>query len=168
MRERVKLTLTPTHPPPRPGMLAEIVAQLGSDEMLMYSSDYPHVHAEKPVEILGGLPAKTARKIGARTRGGSTGSTGDRRSMVAARPRGGATRRAGGAVIDTDVHGVVEDARVLFPFLPERWRRHVELFGMRGPAGGDDYGPAEGRSDADRRRGSLRRAGPSARAPSTP
>jgi predicted TIM-barrel fold metal-dependent hydrolase len=64
-RERLKLTLTPTHPPPRPGVLAEVVARLGSDEVLMYSSDYPHVHAENPVEILEGLPAETARKIGA-------------------------------------------------------------------------------------------------------
>jgi predicted TIM-barrel fold metal-dependent hydrolase len=63
IRPHVKLTLTPTHPPPRPGVLAEVVARLGSDEMLMYSSDYPHVHAESPVEILAGLPAETARKI---------------------------------------------------------------------------------------------------------
>jgi hypothetical protein len=63
IRERVKLTLTPTHPPPRPGVLAEIVEQMGSDEMLMYSSDYPHRHAETPDEILRDLPPAAAGKI---------------------------------------------------------------------------------------------------------
>jgi hypothetical protein len=63
IRDRVRLTLTPTHPPPRPGVLAEIVEQMGSDEMLMYASDYPHLHAERPDEILGELPKATARKI---------------------------------------------------------------------------------------------------------
>jgi predicted TIM-barrel fold metal-dependent hydrolase len=63
IQERVKLTLTPTHPPPRPGVLAELLEQMGSDEMLMYSSDYPHAHAEEPKEILKELPAASARKI---------------------------------------------------------------------------------------------------------
>jgi hypothetical protein len=63
IREHVKLTLTPTHPPSRPGVLAEIIEQMGSDEMLMYASDYPHLHAETPDEILGQLRKTTARKI---------------------------------------------------------------------------------------------------------
>ena len=62
VRERVKLTLTPTHPPPRPGILAELVEEMGA-EMLMWSSDHPHVHAEDPREILKELPAGAARKI---------------------------------------------------------------------------------------------------------
>jgi predicted TIM-barrel fold metal-dependent hydrolase len=63
LRQHVKLTLTPTHPPSRPGVLAELVEQMGSDEMLMYSSDYPHLHAESPDDVLAALPEATARKI---------------------------------------------------------------------------------------------------------
>ncbi|HEY3078875.1 MAG TPA: amidohydrolase family protein [Chloroflexota bacterium] len=69
--------------------------------------------------------------------------------MVAAQPRGGAIRRARRAIIDTDVHDVVENERALFPYLPERWRRHLELFGTRGPTGGDRSGPAPGRPGSD-------------------
>jgi predicted TIM-barrel fold metal-dependent hydrolase len=63
VRERFRLTLTPTHPPARSGLLAEVVEELGSGEMLMYSSDYPHLHAEAPEEILDQLPVATAEGI---------------------------------------------------------------------------------------------------------
>jgi predicted TIM-barrel fold metal-dependent hydrolase len=40
-----------------------VVEELGSGEMLMYSSDYPHLHAEAPEEILDQLPVATAEGI---------------------------------------------------------------------------------------------------------
>jgi predicted TIM-barrel fold metal-dependent hydrolase len=44
--------------------LLEVVDQLGSDDMLMYASHYPRVHAQDPeTTLLRHLPADFARKI---------------------------------------------------------------------------------------------------------
>src|SRR5919201_5966932 len=59
--------------------------------------------------------------------------------MVAARPQGAANRRARRPIVDAEVHCLVEGEQTLVPYLPQRWRRHLELFGARIPTGG---GPA--------------------------
>ena len=53
MREHLRLTLQPADAPPDPDHFAQIVAQMGSDEMLLFSSDYPHWHFD---ETTGPLP----------------------------------------------------------------------------------------------------------------
>jgi|DewCreStandDraft_2_1066082.scaffolds.fasta_scaffold00062_161 predicted TIM-barrel fold metal-dependent hydrolase len=39
------------------------------------------------------------------------------------------------AVIDCDIHNALPSDKTLLKYLPERWRRHHELFGMRGHFG---------------------------------
>jgi hypothetical protein len=68
--------------------------------------------------------------------------------VVAAQPRDGAAGRAKRAIIDADVHNVVENEKLLFPYLARRWRRHLELFGVRGPTGGRRTVPTNRRADA--------------------
>ena len=64
IREHVRLTLQPLDAPRDTEALLEVVDQLGSDEMLMYASHYPRVHAADPeAMLLSHLPADTARKI---------------------------------------------------------------------------------------------------------
>ncbi len=49
-REHVRLTMAPTDAPSEPGQLGDILEQLGSDEMLLYASDYPHAHGDTGAE----------------------------------------------------------------------------------------------------------------------
>ncbi len=44
VRERMRLTLPPVDAPADPRQTREILAALGSDDLLLYSSDYPHQH----------------------------------------------------------------------------------------------------------------------------
>jgi uncharacterized protein len=39
------------------------------------------------------------------------------------------------AVIDCDIHNAIASPKALTKYLPERWRRHHEVFGMRGHSG---------------------------------
>jgi predicted TIM-barrel fold metal-dependent hydrolase len=54
VREHVRVALQPFDGPPEPVDLARVIEQLGSDELLMFSSDYPHRHS---VEELDAVPA---------------------------------------------------------------------------------------------------------------
>ena len=65
IREQVKVSVQPLDAPENnPKQLLEVFEQLGSDEMLLYSSDFPHPHAADPEEgFLRHLPASTAQKI---------------------------------------------------------------------------------------------------------
>ena len=38
------------------------------------------------------------------------------------------------AMIDCDIHNIINGLPDLFPYLSARWRRHAETIGMRGPA----------------------------------
>ena len=63
VREHVRLTIQPLDAPASPRQLAEVIDQLGSDEMLLYASDFPHQHATDPLDRLNALPPGLARKI---------------------------------------------------------------------------------------------------------
>ncbi len=64
IREHVRLTLQPLDAPPDPAHLLQIIDQLGSDELLLFSTDYPHWHFDRPEEALpAGLPDDLQRKI---------------------------------------------------------------------------------------------------------
>ena len=68
VREHVRVSLQPVDGPPDPVELARVIEQLGSERMLMFSSDYPHRHS---AEGLAALPqglspdvlAATAREL---------------------------------------------------------------------------------------------------------
>jgi predicted TIM-barrel fold metal-dependent hydrolase len=64
VREHVRIGLQPVDGPPDPAQLLEVVDQLGSDELLMFSTDYPHRHVPSGLEALpAGLPAGLAERI---------------------------------------------------------------------------------------------------------
>ena len=64
VRDHVRLTTQPTDAPKQSelGQLTEIFDQLGSDEILMYSSDYPHNHGTDPLAILDAPDTDTLRQ----------------------------------------------------------------------------------------------------------
>lgn len=62
--EHVRFTILPLDAPPERQELLEIIEQLGSEELLLYATDYPHLHAHDPEQdLLAALPAHLARKI---------------------------------------------------------------------------------------------------------
>ena len=64
IREHVRLTVQPLDAPPTTGELLETLAQLASDDLLLYASDYPHGHTADPLHaFLPHLPEGLARKI---------------------------------------------------------------------------------------------------------
>jgi predicted TIM-barrel fold metal-dependent hydrolase len=64
IREHVRLTTAPFDAPGDARQLSEAVASLGSDEILLYASDYPHAHGEdQAVAQLKFLPAALEAKI---------------------------------------------------------------------------------------------------------
>jgi hypothetical protein len=64
IRQHLRLTLQPLDAPPDPHHLLQIIEQLESDEMLMFSTDYPHWHFDTPEEALPvALPPELERKI---------------------------------------------------------------------------------------------------------
>jgi predicted TIM-barrel fold metal-dependent hydrolase len=62
LRERLKLTVAPLDAGP-PEELARIVEWLGSDEMLMFATDYPHTHDDDIRVLLDVLPDDARSKL---------------------------------------------------------------------------------------------------------
>ena len=63
VRERVRLTAQPFDVPPTEAALTTLLEQFGSDEMLLFASDYPHWHYEGDDPLPPGLPPDLLRKI---------------------------------------------------------------------------------------------------------
>jgi uncharacterized protein len=64
IRDRIRLTLQPIDAPQRSENLLELVAALGSEDLLMFSTDYPHWHFSAPEEALpAGLSTTLRSKI---------------------------------------------------------------------------------------------------------
>ncbi|HET9222927.1 MAG TPA: amidohydrolase family protein, partial [Roseiflexaceae bacterium] len=64
IRDHIRLTTQPLDAPPDPQHVQQIIEQLGSDELLMFATDYPHWHFDAPGEAIpAGLPASLERKI---------------------------------------------------------------------------------------------------------
>ena len=64
VRERVRLTLQPVDAPKNdPQILARTLAHIGSDRMLLFSTDYPHWHFDGEDVLPEGLSAATVRRL---------------------------------------------------------------------------------------------------------
>jgi predicted TIM-barrel fold metal-dependent hydrolase len=63
IREHVRLTIQPLDAPPSAGQLDRIIEQIGSDEMLLFATDYPHWHFDGMDALPDGLPPGLLRKL---------------------------------------------------------------------------------------------------------
>ncbi len=64
IREHIRLTVQPFDEPPNPEYLLRIIEQIGSEEVLLFSTDYPHWHFDAPEEAMPvKLPANLEQKI---------------------------------------------------------------------------------------------------------
>jgi uncharacterized protein len=62
-RDRFRLTTQPFDAPDSPDIVRRVIDHLGSDELLLFSSDYPHWQFDGDDALPGGIPADLARKI---------------------------------------------------------------------------------------------------------
>ena len=64
IREHMRMSTQPIDAPPDQTQLLEIVDQLGSEEILMFSTDYPHHHSDQSADSwLNALPDALKRNI---------------------------------------------------------------------------------------------------------
>ncbi len=63
VRERVRFTLHPVDAPDDPAILRKVIAHMGCDDFLLFSTDYPHAHFEGENALPDGLPDGLIRKI---------------------------------------------------------------------------------------------------------
>ncbi len=58
VRKHMRFTIQPLDAPPEPAQMREVIDQLGSEDLLLFATDYPHWHFDTPAEALpAGLPA---------------------------------------------------------------------------------------------------------------
>jgi uncharacterized protein len=68
VRDHVRVSLQPVDGPLDPGELLTLMDQLKSEELLMFSTDYPHRHTSEGLEAVpDGLPEEVAAKLLAET-----------------------------------------------------------------------------------------------------
>jgi uncharacterized protein len=63
IRHHLRLTIQPVDPPDDPTALERIVDQLGSDDMLLFSTDYPHGHFDGTNALPAALSGRLAAKV---------------------------------------------------------------------------------------------------------
>jgi uncharacterized protein len=62
VREHVRFSAAPADAPEGEQVLPEVLEQLGSEEMMMFGSDFPHRHAITAERVLGSLTARARRR----------------------------------------------------------------------------------------------------------
>jgi predicted TIM-barrel fold metal-dependent hydrolase len=63
IRDSVRFTLQPVDAPPTPQQFERLLNHMGSDELLLFSTDYPHWQFDGNEPLPKGMPADLARKI---------------------------------------------------------------------------------------------------------
>jgi len=63
VRDHVRLTLQPVDGPPDPAALARVIDQMGSEDLLLFSTDYPHWQFDGDAALPDGISDDLARKI---------------------------------------------------------------------------------------------------------
>lgn len=63
VRQHIRLTLQPFDAPPTEPQLITLLEQLGSDDLLLFSTDYPHWHFDDDEALPAGLPEALRQKI---------------------------------------------------------------------------------------------------------
>jgi predicted TIM-barrel fold metal-dependent hydrolase len=63
IRERVRFTLQPFNAPPDPLALQKIIEHIDCDDLLLFSTDYPHWHFDGTAAIPNGFPERLLQKL---------------------------------------------------------------------------------------------------------
>ena len=63
VRDHIRLTVQPFDVPDDPGVVERLLEHIGSDQMLLFATDYPHWHFDGTAALPPGLPASLVRRI---------------------------------------------------------------------------------------------------------
>jgi predicted TIM-barrel fold metal-dependent hydrolase len=63
IRRQVRLTIQPIDAPPDAADLERVIEQIGSDDMLLFATDYPHWQFEGDAPLPDGIPSRLIEKI---------------------------------------------------------------------------------------------------------
>ena len=63
VRDSVRFTLQPTDAPPNSGVLSAIIDMIGSDQLLLFSTDYPHWQFDGEAALPAELPKSLVRRV---------------------------------------------------------------------------------------------------------
>jgi predicted TIM-barrel fold metal-dependent hydrolase len=63
LREHVRLSITPFDGPPEPRDIERVLEQFGSEDMLLFSTDYPHWQFDGDDMLPAGLPGSLMQKV---------------------------------------------------------------------------------------------------------
>ncbi len=63
VRDHIRFTLQPVDAPPRAEQFERVIEQMGSDRLLLFSSDYPHWQFDGDAVLPRGLSGALARRI---------------------------------------------------------------------------------------------------------
>jgi predicted TIM-barrel fold metal-dependent hydrolase len=63
IRDHVRLTMQPFDTPPDAGIVEQVIEQIGSDDMLLFATDYPHWQFEGDSAVPPGISPALLRKI---------------------------------------------------------------------------------------------------------
>jgi uncharacterized protein len=63
IRRHVKLSIQPIDAPPGGDEVLTVMEQIGSDDLLLFASDFPHEHGSDPDALVQRLPADVRRKV---------------------------------------------------------------------------------------------------------
>jgi predicted TIM-barrel fold metal-dependent hydrolase len=63
LRRHVRMGLQPVDAPIDGDQVLTVIDQIGAEEMLMFSSDFPHEHGSDPHALLARLPGELAAKV---------------------------------------------------------------------------------------------------------
>jgi predicted TIM-barrel fold metal-dependent hydrolase len=66
VRDQVRLTTQPLDAPPDPADLERVLDQIGSDEMLLFSTDYPHWRFDGADALPARFPARLIEALAVR------------------------------------------------------------------------------------------------------
>jgi predicted TIM-barrel fold metal-dependent hydrolase len=63
VRRHVRFTMQPANAPPDGKLLERVLEHIGSDDMLLFSTDYPHWHYDGQGALPDGFPSRLIRKV---------------------------------------------------------------------------------------------------------
>ena len=136
VRSNIRFSLQPVDAPPDPATLNRLFDHMQSDELLLFSTDYPHWQFDGDEVLPPGLSPELVRKImidnPLATYGRlSSRDQGDDAMNVQFRPEPSASVSVKTAIADCDIHPARATNDELYPFLAKRWHEHLEAYGKQ-------------------------------------
>ena len=140
VRSNIRFSLQPIDAPPDPATLNRLFDHMQSDELLLFSTDYPHWQFDGEAVLPEGMSPDLVRKImidnphATYRPAEAAGLSGDNAMNVQFRDRPEqasavhAKSHIKTAIADCDIHPARATSTELYPYLARRWHAHLETY----------------------------------------